>query len=357
MPKTKKQKTGAPSEPPGLPSAGIPVLPLSAWGTRENSANAQLGFCKLPLELTTEILSYFPSVGPLTSVGTGSGAPILPARYLERPHVLRSLSQTCVAYRNLFLPILWENLDACVEDKEGKEQFFRHSGETLTRKCKGLLETQELAAMVRTVNVVLTRYKPDEVLPAFTNCLQAMSNLQTLHILHAHTQMTTKIREGFEGVTLPTVRNLIIPGYCHELLKCCPEARSVRCTRDDGSKLVTVIKKSCKKVEEMRGFVLNSINLTKRLVAAAPNLKTLEIRTFYAKDDAIINTLKGLKNLSTIDILLERDSNDNELKPVIAKLKQILKASPAQDRKYLRLLSRECNMQGGHASFESIPMD
>jgi hypothetical protein len=92
-----------------------------------------------------------------------------------------------------------------------------------------------------------------------------MPNLQTLHVLHAHTQMTSQIKAGFEGITLPAVRNLIIPGYCHELLKRCPEARSVRCTREDGSKLVTVIKKSCTKVEEMRGFWMNTANFTKRL--------------------------------------------------------------------------------------------
>jgi hypothetical protein len=149
MPKAKKKKTGPPPELPALPSAGVPVLALSAWGTREQSANAQLAFCKLPLELTTEILSYFPSIGPLTSVGNSSGQPILGAKYLERPDILRSLSQTCVAYRNMFLPVLWETFNACIEARSGEEQFFRHAGETLTRKSAGLLETAELAAMVR----------------------------------------------------------------------------------------------------------------------------------------------------------------------------------------------------------------
>jgi hypothetical protein len=72
---------------------------------------------------------------------------------------------------------------------------------------------------------------------------------------------------------------------------------------------------------------------------------------------AIINMLKGLKHLSTIDILLDQNRDDSELKSVIAKLKEVLKESPAPDRKYLRLLSQERNMQGGHASFETIPMD
>ena len=66
--------------------------------------------------------------------------------------------------------------------------------------------------------------------------------------------MTTDIKNGFQGVVLPRMRTLIIPGHCHEILKCCPQVTKVWCNRGDGSQLVTVIAKYCKEVQEMRGF-------------------------------------------------------------------------------------------------------
>ena len=66
--------------------------------------------------------------------------------------------------------------------------------------------------------------------------------------------MTTAIKNGFQGVVLPRIRTLIVPGNCHEILRCCPQVTKVWCNRDDGSKLVTVIAKYCKEVQEMRGF-------------------------------------------------------------------------------------------------------
>ena len=69
--------------------------------------------------------------------------------------------------------------------------------------------------------------------------------------------MTTAIKDGFQNIVLPHVRTVIVPGYGHELLKCCPGVRSVYCIRDDGSKLVSVIAKNCKHVEEMRGFFID----------------------------------------------------------------------------------------------------
>ena len=66
--------------------------------------------------------------------------------------------------------------------------------------------------------------------------------------------MTTAIKNGFEGVVLPRIRTLIIPGNCHEILRCCPHVTKVWCNRDDGQKLMTVIAKHCREVQDLRGF-------------------------------------------------------------------------------------------------------
>lgn len=115
----------------------------------------------------------------------------------------------------------------------------------------------KLSKFFRVANLVLTRYQTNVILPPLTACLQSLPNLHTIHVLHAHTQMTTAIKDGFQNIVLPHVRTVIVPGYGHELLKCCPGVRSVYCIREDGSKLVSVIAKNCKHVEEMRGFFID----------------------------------------------------------------------------------------------------
>lgn len=289
------------------------------------------------MELTTEILSYFPAIDAHTGIRHGEDDPVLPVVYLQRPDILRALSQTCAAYRRVFLPLAWENLDVCVGPRV-KSAFFKHAGETLERKSNGLLENKDLAKYVGVANLVLTRYQTNVVLPPLTACLQSLPNLHTIHVLHAHTQMTTAIKDAFEGIVLPHVRTVIVPGYGHELLKCCPGVRSVRCIRDDGSKLVTVIVKHCKHVEEMRGFYIDE-KMMKRIVKAAPNLTTIELR--WGTGDATIKMLSGLKKLTTIEIFTRINKGDaypEDLQKNINGCKAILKAPQAsEERKYLRL--------------------
>ncbi|TFK26660.1 hypothetical protein FA15DRAFT_263770 [Coprinopsis marcescibilis] len=337
-------------------------LDLASAQTNERS-----GFCKIPEELTLEILSYFPSVGPLTSHHKSSKEsskwdpdPILPRYYLDRPNALRALSQTCSAYRSIFLPILWDRLEVCVRAATTTEQFFRHAGLTMIRKCDGLRKNKELASMVKRVHVILTRYKTDIVLKSFTDCLQDLPNLHTIHILHAHTQMTTVIKDAFENVTLPTVRTLIIPGYCHEVLKSCPETRSIRCIRDNGSKLVTVIKSFCKKAEELRGFdFVSNPALAKRMVSAAPNLRILEVP--LEPSDGVMTHLKGIKQLSTIDILWRKDDPPTLDNPAVVetikKLRPILLASPSSEKKYMHLCHRECDRLGGQVTYLDVDLN
>ena len=91
-------------------------------------------------------------------------------------------------------------------------------------------------------------------MPKFSSLLQQLPNLHTLHILHAHTAISKALREGFTGIRLPQIRHLILPGYCHEIVKCCPGVTRIWRIRDDGRQVITAIAKNCKEVEELRGF-------------------------------------------------------------------------------------------------------
>lgn len=151
----------------------------------------------------------------------------------------------------------------------------------------------------RNLNVVLTRFQAAEIIPLFVSALKACQNLHTLHLLHIHSQMAKALKEAFEGVTLPSVRLLVIPGHGHDILRACRNVKSVwNCmwggasgkSYRDAHYIVKVVVEHCRDVEEIRGFTyeektlkcmsckLPSLSLmpTSRsvLAKAVPDLKT-----------------------------------------------------------------------------------
>ncbi|KAJ3538052.1 hypothetical protein NMY22_g5327 [Coprinellus aureogranulatus] len=391
MPPKKKPKKTEPasSRKAGLKSTtGKASAPSSS---SENPANARQGILRLPPELIANVLSNYKSIGNFTSIPDRSekeearrqlqapaapgpidllsDEPVLPRAYLDRPDALRALSQTCVAYRQVFLPLLFERLEVCVTTRPGNPMraFYKHIGEGLERKCSGLAKRPDLWEMVGKVHVSLTRYQTETVLPAFLKCMKNLPNLHTIKVLHAHTQMTTAIKNTFERASLPTIRTVVVPAFCHEILRACPEVRSVWCTEQDGSKLVGALGKGkCNKVEELRGCDLTE-HMMKRLVKIAPNLRVIQIGT--GESDEKLAILKSFKQLHTIDIAVSSWSPRGEPKPslkskaqdlqkLIKACREILKASPSQERKYLRLCWwRERGVDDGEREFVLVPLD
>ncbi|KDR85741.1 hypothetical protein GALMADRAFT_218830 [Galerina marginata CBS 339.88] len=300
-PKSKKRKVESSQQEKGKSGSSSKIpCDLARLGAQEVASNAQKGLLPLPAELKLEIFDNFLIIGPFTET-PGNDYPVLPIAYLERTDTLRALSQVCVAYRREFLPVLWETFNACCAARPSSgsnpNNFFKHIGETLLLKSKGVSVNPTLGAFIRTANIVLTRYQTETVIPKFSKSLRKLPNLHTLHVLHAHTQMTTAIKTGFEGVELPSIRTLIIPGYCHEILQRCPNVTIVWCIRDDGSKLITVIAKHCKAVEEMRGFS-GEESIMKRIAKAAPNLRVFDMwdHTY----EAVLERLPSFKKFNTL---------------------------------------------------------
>lgn len=173
--KKTKQTDPAPRKPAGESRTGK--------GSSGNEVNAQKGLLSLPVELINKVLANFRSIGNFTSLpelnSEGSygpepgdpkdaasgasddplaGEPVLGREYLERPDVLRALSQTCVAYRTAFLPLLFERLEVCVTTRPGNptKAFYRHIGDGLERKCSGLVGRPDLSEMVRYVTFFIS---------------------------------------------------------------------------------------------------------------------------------------------------------------------------------------------------------
>jgi hypothetical protein len=302
----------------------------------------------LATELLLEIISYFPKVPG--RVWVAEDCPCLPTLYCKRPDVLQALSQTCRALRKFFLPLYWENLDVCTNRLGGA--WHLHVSSTLEARSIGLCRRPDLAAHVRyggdsfinyvlltvthysrnsNVNVILTRCSTDTVLPEFVRCLGQLPNVQTLQIVHAHTQMTTVLGQYFENLSLPSVHTVVLQAHAHNILRCCPEVRTVICTEGEPSKLVSAIRHACPKVEVIQGFRFNVMQMKGQrprifrnvfshfyrtaLIRSAPNLRSIELpevlplKIVKAGDNAItvqesvMEMLSSFKNLSSIEIL------------------------------------------------------
>lgn len=100
----------------------------------------------------------------------------------------------------------------------------------------------------------LTRWSTEKVLPQLASTMSSLPNLRNLRILHAHTQMTTALKQWFEGKQYPQIKSIILPAYAHNLLRACPAVEDVTCNREDPSKLLNAIIKECPKVQRFMGL-------------------------------------------------------------------------------------------------------
>lgn len=113
---------------------------------------------ELPWELLIEIISYFERLPiPITTKTNFHPSPygvdLMPSessQYLERTDALRALSQTCRLWRNIFFPLLWERLEACLTHSS-TAAWYKVYGESLIRKSSLVAENPGIASHVRCV--------------------------------------------------------------------------------------------------------------------------------------------------------------------------------------------------------------
>jgi hypothetical protein len=143
-PNPKKRKTTGSKRATSLPVHA--QKNLDEWGEKADASNLERGLLSLPFELLTEILDYFPAIGPYKFITYSSYRYrcqyCLPNIYLVRINMLRALSQVCIDYRRVFLPLLWESFNICFIRKD---EYF---GDALVRKCDSLLASPNLASYI-----------------------------------------------------------------------------------------------------------------------------------------------------------------------------------------------------------------
>lgn len=229
------------------------------------------GILSLPVEVFEMIYTELLSKSRLiTREEVLANNPHLDDSFQYRTDVLRSLTQTCRALRASCLPRYYEQVEACV--CRGVRVWYKQLAERLEKTSWMLIENPHLAIHVqyvycrvhdrdkrlmhrfRTVTVSLTRCSTATVLPAFAACLTALPNLHTLRIMHAHSQMTTALKNAFENITLPQIRTIILPSCAHNILRSCPNIQDLTCNEEDGSKLISAMAKSSRNVEVIDGI-------------------------------------------------------------------------------------------------------
>jgi hypothetical protein len=109
--------------------------------------------------------------------------------------------------------------------------------------------------------VSLTRYKANKILPAFVNALEMLPNLHTLRICHAHSQISTYLKNAFEGHVFPQITTVVLPSCAHNILRSCPNVRDVTSVEEDGIKLAGAICRECPRVERVANFAVSAYTL------------------------------------------------------------------------------------------------
>ncbi|KAJ7117988.1 hypothetical protein C8R43DRAFT_98899 [Mycena crocata] len=209
---------------------------LMALGVAVNTT----GLPALPLEILLEIISHFLSVPSPCKVQH-----VLSCAYLERPHALRALSETCKRLRSAFLARAWERIEVCASRRVSESYSYRKhdydstydretnlwSNELAIELATELVRQMEvvtirnpaLAQQVKTVTIVLSEWCSDTVLPDFFASLSQLPNLDTLQILYAPPGSDKYVL----GHRYPSVRTLVLSGNVSQFMAYCPNVERI----------------------------------------------------------------------------------------------------------------------------------
>jgi hypothetical protein len=132
---------------PAMPRPSKRAKASSSEQTAQSSLPREI-ITDLPSELLLDIVSRIPTMSIVDDLCSNPG--YLPLAYRERSASLRALSQTCKTLRKLCLPLAWETLEACTTTGP-PNMFYMAVGDSLERKCNGLMESEYLLPYVRCV--------------------------------------------------------------------------------------------------------------------------------------------------------------------------------------------------------------
>ncbi|KAL4250030.1 hypothetical protein ABKN59_005951 [Abortiporus biennis] len=246
------------------------------------------GLLSLPVELFDQILSDYPRAEEKHIIANKT---TLDRKFAVHAKVLRALSQTCKSLRYV-------------------QNAFLDFG---SKSNSGLMAAPEIASLVKivTVTFLLSRCpSPYSTVFLFVRCLRKLPNLHTLHVLYAHSQTTTALKDAFEPTKLPQIRTLILPNHAHDIIRSCSQARTITCNEGDGERFLNAIDDACPNIRSLRNIDDNEALLT-WLPKSIPTLEeiSVKIRPYIRVQQSFYQHLRKSNNLTTIELLISQHTN------------------------------------------------
>ncbi|KAK0186858.1 hypothetical protein F5146DRAFT_962288 [Armillaria mellea] len=302
------------------------------------------GLPALPNELLLEILSYWPSI-PVPA----KDRRVFSERYMQRFHALLALSQTCRSLRSVFLPLVWQRLEACASRKPGlgpstpfyhRKRALPWEKEVATELVRQFevvtVRDPTLAVYVNTISVTLSRFSADTVYLEFARCLTLLPNLHTLQILGIGS--FKDLREAFHQRVFKSVKTLVFPPNGYIVLPCCPEVRKVVCTTSEEltSGGVQTMIRYCEQIESLDICFVGDGQLLKTMAQKMKAIRDLRTINLCSSRMTMVDLehLSCWKNLRTVYLQIPKYAVrelPKALHDMVNYVRDVLRAIPAEE--------------------------
>ncbi|KAK0217136.1 hypothetical protein IW262DRAFT_1464166 [Armillaria fumosa] len=316
--------------------------------------NATSGLACLPIELLLEIISLFPS--PPLKASMFYCLTVGGRELTERSTVLVSLSQTCKAYRQIFVPMLWEKLEAfqCTDPNVEVHPELPEWQQKVTSAIIRQLETvtirdPALADHVQSVSFTLTE-SAQGLYPWIAKCLPLLPRLTTVQIFGLEFKGSENaLRGAFEDVFVPSVQTLAIPNSAHVIFPSFPNVFNVVCnsfyesSREDFLNRVIGYYPNAHCVH-LCGLLLSP--LLETMIHRLPNLREIgPIALYTGINELPLQLLGRLHNLRLVKLtLVPRDYGYNDrwdvwsISPYVMTVIDTLRQIPAGAKEVKKLI-------------------
>ena len=239
---------------------------------------------KLPLEMFLEIFSYLSDHRHFIRVNFNGRARsefgFVGKEHAEQSIVIRRLTMTCWQLRDMLIPLLWTDVEACVRHTHYDPNTGSGGvGSSLYAICLYLSLNRTIAVHVRfvrlftpwftaaqdhrscrTLSVILWfQEAPQDLMKKFVNCLVQLPNLNTLEILDVGSWVPISTHLSRRKVIFPSIRVLRITSTCHPFIKKCPNLEDLTFTNMLNSHAQNTLRYNGETLKRVAGVGLSDV--------------------------------------------------------------------------------------------------